>query len=153
MKIGAFEWSCPELSKVLNSTQFVATCGMSRWLCRDPLHYFTFSIYLHGRFRQLPWYGSKLTFHGSFHQNPWKQAGGIFTSIEASMEVNGNRFHPCNFVETSMEVCGSLQRFPLQWKLNLRLLPSIAASTTVFGWSFHELPFTPICFYLLPRVS
>ena len=53
-------------------------------------------------------------------------------------------------VEASVEVHGS---FCCRWKWKLRLLPSIAASTNVFRRIFHELPYTPTYFHLLPRVA
>ena len=50
-----------------------------------------------------------------------------------------------------MEVHGS---FHCRWKWKLPLLlPSIAASTNTFRGRFHELPYTPPYFHLLPRVS
>ena len=76
-----------------------------------PITLFHVLVYFLGRFHQLPWYRSKLTFYGSFHLIPWKQAGGRFTSMEASMEIDGSRFNTWNFVKTSMEVYGSFQRF------------------------------------------
>ena len=57
-----------------------------------PTTFFHVLVYFLGRFHQLPWYGSNLTFHGSFHLIPWKQAGRRFTSMEAFMEVDGGRF-------------------------------------------------------------
>ena len=87
-----------------------------------------------------------------------------FISMEAFVEVGGSRFTCMEItVEvgrsqfTCMEVSGSFNvstcKFLCRWKWKLPLLPSMAASTNIFRGSFHELPYTPTYFHLLPRVS
>ena len=67
------------------------------------------------------------------------------------MEVDSLPYEfPWKLVEASMEVHGS---FHCRWKWKLPLLPSIAASTNIFRGNFHDLPYTPTYFHLLPRVS
>ena len=56
---------------------------------------------------------------------------------------------PWSLVEASMEIHGIVY---CRWKWNLPLLPSIAASTKKIRGSFHELPYTPKYFHLIPRV-
>ena len=86
-----------------------------------------------------------------------------FISMEAFVEVGGSRFTCMEItVEvgrsqfTCMEVSGSFNvstcKFLCRWKWKLPLLPSMAASTNIFRGSFHELPYTPIYFYLPSRV-
>ena len=91
--------------------------------------------------------------------------GSTLASKETSMEVGGNRFTsmefspwklvkvdllPWKLVEASMEIHG---RFYCRWQCKPPLLPSIATSTNIFRRSFHEVPYTPTYFHLLPRVS
>ena len=81
--------------------------------------------------------------------------------METSLEVGGSRFTsmeiprklvqvdllPWKLVKASMEVRGI---FYCRWKWKLPLLPSLAASTNIFRGSFHELPYIPTYFHLLP---
>ena len=95
-------------------------------------------IYFHGSWWKLR---SKLIyFHGrkeSFHGSRWKQL----------VEVN---LLPWKLVDSCMQVHGS---FRCRWKWKLPFLPSVEVSTNVFRGSFHDVPYTPTYFHLLPRVS
>ena len=100
------------------------------------------------------------SFHGSKYTSmeiSMEVGGKRFASMGISMEVGWNRFTsmevrgidllPWKLVEASMEIHGN---FHCRWKWKFPLLPSIASSTNICRGSFHELPYTPTYFHLLP---
>ena len=92
-------------------------------------------------------------FHGNFRGSQYTSmeiCGSRCTSMGISWTLVEVYSFPCKLVEASMEVHES---FHCRWKWKLPLLPSIAASTNIFRGNFHDLPYTPTYFHLLPRVS
>ena len=73
--------------------------------------------------------------------------GSRFTPMETPVEVGGSRF---TCMEVSRRFHGIFHR---SRKLKVPLIASINCSFLehIFRGSFHDLPYTPTCFHLLPR--